>query len=162
MMLVSGVALASELPGYDPLDRVIPNTGTAIVGKLVAVTNEQTRSDNLLKVTIEPSRTLWGQTMTNAVSVVYKEFIAKLPDEPGLNVDFINYTGSGIEFQAKAGVEYICLLKKEETGFSLLRLEPVSNEKRVLEVYEKQKKTPQQTPAGDSSPRGAGLGTPKK
>ena len=81
----------------------------------------------------------------------------------GKSVCFVNYTGSGIELQAKPTEKYICFLRKEQTGFSLLRMEPVPNEKTILELYEKQKNTPQPTSAGDSSTRAdAGLGTPEK
>jgi hypothetical protein len=141
LALVTSVALATELPGHDPVERVIPQTDIAAVGELVAVSKERTASDNLLTVTISLSRKIWGQIPSNTVTAVYKEFIPKLPDKPGLNVDFINYTGSGVEFQAKAGEEYICFFQKKGSSLALLRLEPLANEAAIRNLLlEKLKK----------------------
>jgi len=154
MLLITAVAVATELPGYDPVDRVIPKTDIAIVGKLVTVTNAQTKSDNVLRVTIEPLRSVWGQMPSNTIAAVYKEFIPVLPNKPGLNVDFINYTGSGIEFQAKAGEEFVCLLQKKQDTFILLRLETKSNESVVRDLFKKQKEEAPTT--GPTVPPSAG------
>ena len=138
MLLITAVAVATELPGHDPVDRVIPKTDIAMVGRLLTVTNAQTKSDNVLRVAIEPLRPVWGQMPSNTIAAVYKEFIPILPDEPGLNVDFINYTGSGIEFQAKAGEEFVCLLQEKQGAFILLRLEARANESAVRDLFGKQ------------------------
>ena len=135
------LARASEAPGWDRTEAVVPKTTVAVVGTLVScvITNEP--GNRVLIVSIAPLRTLWGQKQTNQLDVAYKEFIPVYPEN--MSVYYANYTGSGIEWKAKPKEEYICFLKDEKKTLSLLRLEPVTDEKKILELHKKQKeKTP--------------------
>jgi len=160
-LTMAGVtAFATKAPGYEKTEAVLPKTTHAVVAEIIScsVTNEP--GNTVLKVELKPIKSLWGEHDGSAIKTKYKEFMPHVPE--GMSVYFVNYTGSGIEFQVNNTEKYICFLKMEQAGFSLLRIEPVSNEKTILELYEKQKKTPQPTSPGDSSIRGAGLGTPEK
>jgi len=141
------VASASEAPGHDTTDRVVPNTTHAVIGQLVSCVATNEPGNHVLEVTLRPIRTLWGDQITNSVSTRYEEFIPVFPEH--INISYMNYTGSGIEFQAKQKQKYICFLKKRKEGFSLLRLEPVENEKKILDLYMKQK---EKTPTTESTP----------
>ncbi len=140
-ILLATVARASEAPGHDTAARVIPKTTHAIVGQLVSCVATNEPGMHVLKVDIIPMRTLWGKKLTGSVQTRYEEFIPVFPEH--INVSYANYTGSGIEFQARPKQPYICFLRKEKEAFTLLRLEPVENEKRILEFHKEQKeKTP--------------------
>jgi hypothetical protein len=135
---LASVAGATEAPSNEPTERIIPDTTHAIVGQLVSCVRTNEPGSHVLSVSITPIRSLWGDALTNAVDANYREFM--LPNIPeGMSVCFANYTGSGIEWDSKPKQKYICFLKKEKKAFSLLRLEPVANEKKILDLYNKQK-----------------------
>ena len=145
---LASVADATEAPGNESTERVIPDTTHAIVGQLVSCVRTNEPDNHVLSVSITPVRSLWGNALTNGVDAKYREFM--LPNIPeGMSVCFANYTGSGIEWDAKPKQRYICFLKKQKEEFTLLRLEAVENEKKILELYKKQK---EKTPTTESTP----------
>ena len=145
-LILAGTVVATMGPRHLLTREVIPAASHAIVGRLSSCVATNEPGNDVLAVTISPIRSLWGRKLKNELHVEYKEFIPEIQE--GMHIHFPNYTGSGIEWQAKPQQEYICFLKKKWMTFSLLRLEPVSNEKQILQQYEKQKKSPQQDPVG--------------
>lgn len=145
-------AVATEAPRHETIERVVPSATHAIVGLLTSCTVTNEPGNRVLAVTIVPSRTLWGGTLAEPVKAEYKEFVIPLVPE-GMSVSFANYSGSGIEWNAKAMHEYICFLKREGETFTLLRLEPVANEKGILEVHVTREAAPSpRTEDGDPKP----------
>jgi len=137
----AAIAAATELPGYDSAERVIPEATDAVVGTLTSAVHTSEPGNRVLLVTIKTERRLWGTNTTAVLEARYREFtIPEIPE--GMGVDFVNYTGSGIEWKAKPKETYICLLKEMYGAFSLLRLELVTHEERLLELHRKQKADP--------------------
>lgn len=141
VLCATSAAVATEAPGYETTERIVPHTTHAIVGLLASCTVTNEPGNRVLAVKIISSRSLWGGSLTNSLDARYTEFV--IPSIPeGMSVSFANYSGSGIEWNAKPRQEYICLLKREGETFSLLRLEPVANEKCVLAIHAQQKAAP--------------------
>lgn len=139
MLILMGlpVAVATELPGYDPLDMVVPKATSALVGEVISVTPANIPGNRILKLVIRPRAEVFGtMPKEGKFECQYTEFIPKLPNKPGLRVSFRNYTGSGIEFQAKPGEQYIFLLAIHRKGMmaEVLRLEPVAEMQRILKT----------------------------
>jgi len=152
-IVLAGTAFATKPPGYDKTEDVLPKTTHAVVAEVIScsITNEP--GNTVLNVELKPIKILWGEHDGSVIKTKYKEFMPEVRE--GMSVCFVNYTGSGIEVQAKPKQTFICFLKEEGKGFSLLRMEPVENEKTILELFEKQKKKPQPTSAGDVANRAA-------
>jgi hypothetical protein len=129
------LAQASEAPGWDKTEAVVPKTAVAVVGTLVSCVATNEPGNRVLIVSVTPLRTLWGEEQTNQLHVTYKEFVPVYPEN--MSVYYANYTGSGIEWKAKPKQEYVCFLKKEKNKFSLLRFEPLANEHTILDLYKK-------------------------
>ncbi len=96
-------AIATKWPGYDPLESVIPNVTSAFEAKIISVSIITTTSDRVLQLTVKPEEAIFGYMPTEyEFQCVYGESL--IPDiPPGMNMYFVDYTGSGIEFQAEAG-----------------------------------------------------------
>jgi hypothetical protein len=137
MLGLTVTAHATGSPGYDKTDAVLPKTTHAIVAEIIACSTTNERGYTLLDVTLKPIRTLWGEHDHEVIKTKYKEFMLS-GGSAGKSISYEKYTGSGIEFEAKPKRKYICFLKEEKEGFSLLRMEPVENENTILELYKKQ------------------------
>lgn len=131
------LARASEAPGWDKTDAVVPKTTVAVVGTLVSCVSTNGPGNRVLIVSISPLRTIWGQEQTNQLEVVYKEFIPVFPED--MRVYYGNYTGSGIEWKAQTNSLYVFFLSQHTNAMSLLRIEPAENEAKIREIFEKQK-----------------------
>lgn len=151
LLLLAGaapVALATEAPGNESTDRVLPQASDAVVGTLISSVQTTEPGNHVLIVTVRTQRQLWG-TVTNAViEAKYREFtIPAIPE--GISVSFANYTGSGIEWDAKTNSAYVCFLSQQTNGISLLRLEPAENATKVKAMFDELKnRKPQPESAG--------------
>ena len=145
LVATASIAVATELPGYETTERVLPMTTDGVVGELVSSVRTNEPGSHVLLVTIKTQSHLWG-SFTNAVfEAKYREF--KIPAIPkGMSVSFANYTGSGIEWEAKTNMAYVCFLSQQTNGFSLLRLEPAEHATKVLSLYEELRKKDFQAP----------------
>ncbi len=137
IVFASFLAQASEAPGWDSTDAVVPKTKVAVVGTLLSCVSTNEPGSRLLVVSIVPLRTLWGPEQTNRLDVTYKEFIPVFPEK--MRVYYGNYTGSGIEWEAKTNSLYVFFLSQQTNSMSLIRLEPAENESKIREMFEKQK-----------------------
>jgi hypothetical protein len=130
-------ARASEAPGWDETDAVVPKTTVAVVGTLVSRVSTNEPGNRVLIVSISPLRTIWGQEQANHLHVAYKEFIPVFPEN--MRVYYGNYTGSGIEWKAQTNSLYVFFLSQDANAMSLLRMEPAESEAKIREMFEKQK-----------------------
>jgi len=133
------ISAATQLPGYDITECVIPKTTDAVIGVLISAIRTNEPGNSVLFVTVKAERILCG-TLTNAVfEAKYREFtIPAIPE--GMGVDFVNYTGSGVEWEAKTNTSYVFFLSHQTNTVSLLRLEPVGNEAKIKGLFEELKK----------------------
>ena len=135
----AAVAMATEAPGHEPTDRVAAQASDAVVGVLVSSIRAQEPGNQVLRVAVETQRQLWGAATSGVIEATYREY--ELPAIPeGVGVCFANYTGSGIEWEAKTNTAYVCFLKREADGFALLRLEPAENAAKAKALHEESKK----------------------
>ncbi len=135
LLCVTGIAFGGAPPGHSKTEWVIPQTTHAIVGQLLTTKQSRDKKDRIFDVTIKPARNLWGIVGEEVVKTSYKEYI---PVVVGKIIPmFIDYTGSGIEFDAKVKQDYVFFLKKERKGFFLLRMEPAANENKIIELRKK-------------------------
>ena len=96
----AAVAMATEAPGHEPTDRVAAQTSDAVVGVLVSSLRTQEPGNQVLRVAVETQRQLWGAATSGVFEATYREY--DLPAIPeGVGVCFANYTGSGIEWEAR-------------------------------------------------------------
>ena len=76
---------------------------------------------------------------SGVIEATYREYeLSAIPE--GVGVCFANYTGSGIEWEAKTNTAYVCFLTREAGGFALLRLEPAENAVKAKALHEESKK----------------------
>ena len=132
-------AIATELPGYDPLERVIPNVTSAFEAEIISVSIDTTASDRVLRLIVKPKEAIFGYMPTeDEFQCIYKEFL--IPDiPPGMHLSFVNYTGSGIEFQAEVGESYIFLIGPDlETSENnlVLRMELPHTKEQIFMIYQ--------------------------
>jgi hypothetical protein len=131
------LAQASEAPGWDRTEAVVPKTTVAVVGTLVSCVSTNEPGNRVLIVSISPLRTIWGPEQSNHLEVAYKEFIPVFSED--MRVYYGNYTGSGIEWKAQTNSLYVFFVSKHTNAMSLLRIEPAGNEAKIRERFEKQK-----------------------
>jgi hypothetical protein len=128
-------AWATRPPGYAKTEEIVPKTTTALVVEVKSCASTTEPGYHVMEFTLSPGEKLWGGNYTNDFRVAYKEFV--VGDVPkGMSVCYANYTGSGIEFQAKPKEKYVCFLSEEKGKISLLRLEPIESKENVLKAYE--------------------------
>ena len=143
--MLGGVAItvATEAPGNEPTARVIPQTTHAVVGVLLSSVRTNEPDNHVLLVTVRTERHLLGALTNEVFEAKYREFkIAAIPE--GIGVCFANHTGSGIEWEAKTNLSYVCFLSQRTNTLSLLRLEPVETEAKIKGMFEEvEKKEPQ-------------------
>jgi hypothetical protein len=144
------IAPATEAPGYDPTDRVIPKTTGAFVGLLVSAVQTNEPGSHILRVSIRKQRQLWGAFTNDLFEAEYRELtIPAIPE--GIGVCFVNHTGSGIEWEARTNSAYVCFLSQQTNGLSLLRLETVENATKVKAMFEDLKNRRPQPATGRSN-----------
>ena len=97
---------AGKPPGYDPLERVVPQVKSVVQGKLVSRRRSLTGRGHVLMATVKVEKHLAGQGLARDPFVCeYVEF--RIVSE---RVYHSNYSGSGVEFEAKPGKSYLFLL----------------------------------------------------
>jgi hypothetical protein len=142
--LLAGAGLATRPPGNDSTETAVAKATDVSVGVLLSAARTNETDNHVLLTSIKIERGLWGTLTNGIVQARYREFmIREIP--AGMSVCFADYTGSGFEWDAKTNLSYVCFFHRQTNGMSLLRLEPLANESKIREVFEKLKKTePQQ------------------
>lgn len=144
---LAGAAVATSPPGHDSMETTVAKATDAAVGVLLSAARTNDADNHVLLASIEIERGLWGTLTNGIVQARYREsMIREIP--AGVSVCFADYTGSGIEWDAKTNLSYVCFFERQTNGVSLLRLEPAANESKVREASERLKKTEPQQDGG--------------
>jgi hypothetical protein len=153
--LAAGVAPATIAPGNDSTETAARKASDVSVGVLLSATRTNEPDHHVLLTSIRVERGLWGTVTNGVIQARYREFMIRAIPE-GMSVWFLDNTGSGIEWNAKTNLSYVCFFQQHTNGVSLLRLEPISNEGKVKRAFEEsKKKSPQPPSAGDAVTRSA-------
>lgn len=142
--MLAGAALATMPPGNDSTETAVGKASDVSVGVLLSATRTNEPDDHVLLTSIRIERGLSGTITNGTVEARYRESkIRAFPE--GVSVCFANYTGSGIEWEAKTNLPYVCFFQLQTNGLALLRLEPLPNESKVKQaIQELRKKQSQQ------------------
>jgi len=138
---VAAAVIATELPTHDELDTTIKKVVSVLeVWIMEAHASSRTEGPNSLDVAARVLRTVCGREVKGDLTAKYHEHHAPDLSHEGLHVSYANYTGSGQELRTQSGDRVLMLISEIPKGTNactIVRIEPLSQEKRVADAFKK-------------------------